>query len=79
MMLATGVGGRASEEAVGLRKEDGTQVGRSGQQAVVWEAWKTGLRVECYSMARRRLHDFGGSYYFLLLRDEVCGTSGERV
>lgn len=88
MMLATGgsqVGSRASEEAVGLGKEDGTKVGRSGQQAVVSGAWKTGsfnpvgdgLEGGELFYGQKASAFFWRKYYLLLLlRDEVCGTSG---
>lgn len=88
-MLATGVcrvGSRASEEAVGLGKEDGTKVGRSGQQAVVSGAWKTGsfnpvgdgFEGGELFYGQKASAFFWRKYYLLLLllRDEVCGTSG---
>lgn len=88
MMLATGVcqvGSRASEEAVGLGKEDGTKVGRSGQQAVVSGAWKTGSfnpvgdgfeGGELFYGQKASAFFWRKYYLLLLLRDEVCGTSG---
>ena len=59
------VGGRVSKEGLRLRNEDSTKVGRSRQKAVVSGAGErvpsnpfggTGLRMEYYSVVRRRQH-----------------------
>ena len=86
-MLGTGVcrrGSRASEEVVGLGKEDSTKVGKSRQNAVVSEAgervpsnpWGTGLRMEYYSFVRRRLH-FLVEVFFISKRVDIPPEHGK--
>ena len=77
-MLGTKVyqlGSRASEKALRPGNEDSTKVRKSRQKAVGSGAgervpsnpWGTGLRMEYYSIVRRRLHFLMGLLLLLLI------------